>query len=108
MTRTSFFKRSSRWRAQAGGGDDAAIYVGGFRERGQIPPKEAILRISINQNPFAAEFSEPGFLRIEIITKARRGHLSRRVQFRFNDSSLNAREAFAPTNRPYRCATFSA
>ncbi|HTG14994.1 MAG TPA: carboxypeptidase-like regulatory domain-containing protein, partial [Blastocatellia bacterium] len=39
----------------AGGGDDAAVYVGGFRERGQLPPKEAILRISINSNPFSAE-----------------------------------------------------
>src|SRR5690348_9230911 len=34
-----------------GAGDDAAVYVGGFRERGQLPPKEAILRININQNP---------------------------------------------------------
>src|SRR5262249_34804568 len=29
-------------------GADANVFVGGFRERGQIPPKEAILRININ------------------------------------------------------------
>src|ERR1044072_1886247 len=53
----------------AAAGDAASVYVGGFRERGQIPPKEAILRISINQNPFSAEYSEPGNFRIDIITK---------------------------------------
>src|SRR5689334_25447026 len=39
-------------------GADANVFVGGFRERGQLPPKEAILRININTNPFSAERSE--------------------------------------------------
>ena len=77
----------------AGGGDDAAIYVGGFRERGQLPPKEAILRISINQNPFSAEFSEPGHSRIEIITKPGADTFHGGFRFNFNDESLNARNA---------------
>src|ERR1044071_5603991 len=50
-------------------GADANVFVGGFRERGQLPPKEAILRININSNPFSAEYQEPGASRIEIITK---------------------------------------
>src|SRR5260370_24201613 len=48
----------------AGGVDDAAVYVGGFREGGQLPPKEAILRININQNPYSDEDSERGDTRI--------------------------------------------
>ena len=55
--------------AGAGAGDEAAIYVGGFRERGRMPPRESIQMIRINSNPFSAEFSEVGFSRIEIITK---------------------------------------
>ena len=93
--------------AGAGGADDAAIYVGGFRERGQIPPKDAILRISINQNPFAAEFSEPGFSRIEIITKPGADTYHGGFSFRFNDSALNAREAFAPSKPSVQIRNFS-
>lgn len=92
--------------AGAGGGDDAAIYVGGFRERGQIPPKDAILRISINQNPFSAEFSEPGFSRVEIITKPGADTYHGGFNFRFNDSALNAREAFAPSKPSVQIRNF--
>src|SRR5882724_367486 len=53
----------------ASGIDDAAVYVDGFLERGRIPPKDAILRVMINNNPYSPEFSEPGFGRIQIITK---------------------------------------
>ena len=53
--------------ASASGGG-AEIMVNGFRG-GRLPPKEAILKITINQNPYSAEFSQPGFGRIEITTK---------------------------------------
>jgi hypothetical protein len=86
----------------AGGGDDASVYVGGFRERGQLPPKEAILRISINQNPYSAEFSERGDARIEIITKPGADTYHGGFNFSFNDESLNARDAFATFRAPYQ------
>jgi hypothetical protein len=92
----------------AGGGDDAAIYVGGFRERGQIPPKEAILRISINQNPFAAEYQEPGAARIEIITKPGADTYHGGFRMNFNDESLNARNAFFPNKPAYQLRNFGA
>ena len=90
----------------AGGGDDAAIYVGGFRERGQLPPKEAILRISINSNPFSAEYSEPGSARIEIITKPGSDTFHGGFRFNFNDESLNARNAFAPFRAPVQVRNY--
>ena len=78
----------------AGGNDDAMVYVDGFHERGQIPPKEAILRISINQNPFAAEYQEPGNARIEIITKPGADTYHGSFRFNFGDESLNANTYF--------------
>ncbi len=91
----------------AGGGDDAAVYVGGFRERGRIPPKEAIQMIRINANPFAAEFSEVGFRRIEIITKPGTDDFHGSLRFNFNDESLNARDAFAPSKAALQKRTYS-
>ncbi len=89
-----------RQMAGAGAGDDAAVYVGGFRERGQLPPKESIQMIRINSNPFAAEFSEPGFSRIEIVTKPGSDTFHGSFRFNFNDESLNARNAFADIKAP--------
>jgi hypothetical protein len=36
---------------------------------GQLPPKESIREIRINQNPFSAEFDKLGYGRIEVFTK---------------------------------------
>jgi hypothetical protein len=92
----------------AGGSDDASIYVDGFHERGQLPPKEAILRISINQNPFAAEYQEPGAARIEIITKPGADTYHGSFRFNFNDESLNARNPFYPTRPAFQMRNFEA
>jgi hypothetical protein len=86
--------------AGAGAGDDASVYVGGFRERGQLPPKEAIQRININVNPFSAEYSEPGSFRIDIVTKPGADTYHGGFNFTFNDESLNARDPFAAFKAP--------
>ncbi|HMZ21403.1 MAG TPA: carboxypeptidase regulatory-like domain-containing protein, partial [Blastocatellia bacterium] len=54
--------------AAGGNGQGADIIVDGFTG-GRLPPKEAIMQIRVNQNPFSAEFANPGFNRVEIITK---------------------------------------
>lgn len=79
--------------ASASGGG-AEIMVNGFRG-GRLPPKEAILRISINQNPYSAEFSQPGFGRIEIVTKPGNDTWRGSVGADFRNSALDARNAFA-------------
>ena len=81
-------------------GADANVFVGGFRERGQIPPKEAILRININTNPFSAEHNETGFGRIEIITKPGVDTYHGGFNMNFNDESLNARNPYASFRAP--------
>ena len=50
------------------GPNGGSIYIDGF-SGGQLPPKESIREIRINQNPFSAEYDRLGFGRIEILTK---------------------------------------
>lgn len=78
---------------------DVAIYVDGFRDFRRLPPKAAIDAILINAEPFAAEFSEPGTRRIEIITKPGSDKAYGEVTSDFNDESLNSREPYAG-NKP--------
>ncbi len=87
-------------RQMAGGAGDASIYVGGFRERGQLPPKEAIQMIRINSNPYSAEFSEQGFSRIEIVLKPGADTFHGNFRFNFNDESLNGRNPSANFRAP--------
>jgi len=44
------------------------IYIDGFSS-GDIPPKQSIREVRINQNPFSPEFDKLGLGRIEILTK---------------------------------------
>jgi hypothetical protein len=91
----------------ASGIDDAAVYVDGFLERGRIPPKDAILRVMINNNPYSPEFSEPGFGRIQIITKPGTDIYHATASFAFNDESMNARQFFATSRAPYQLRNYS-
>ncbi|NDD65437.1 MAG: hypothetical protein EBZ36_15910, partial [Acidobacteria bacterium] len=77
-----------------GGQGGAQILVDGF-SGGRLPPREAIFQIRVNQNPFTAEFSNPGFGRIEIITKPGNDRWRGNVQFNMRNSDLDARNAFA-------------
>jgi hypothetical protein len=80
------------------GPNGGSIYIDGF-SGGQLPPKEAIREIRINQNPFSAEFDRLGFGRIEILTKP--GSDKFRGSLGLNDSNgvFNSRNPFA-NNKP--------
>jgi hypothetical protein len=85
--------------ALAGGGANgqgAQIMIDGF-SGGRLPPKEAIMQININMNPFSAEFSNAGFNRIEIITRPGNGSWRGGGSFSMRNSALDARNAFALT-----------
>jgi hypothetical protein len=77
-----------------GGQNAAQIYVDGF-PGGRLPPRDAIMQIRINQNPFSAEYSHPGIGRIEIITKPGNDQWRGQLSFGFRNSALDARNAFA-------------
>lgn len=80
------------------GPNGGQIYIDGFTG-GNMPPKEAIREIRINQNPFSAEYERLGFGRIEILTKPGSDRLRGSAFMNFNDESLNSRNPFA-VNRP--------
>ncbi|MBK9315307.1 MAG: carboxypeptidase regulatory-like domain-containing protein [Acidobacteria bacterium] len=81
----------------AGGGSDGAnILVDGFTG-GRLPPREAIMQIRINQNPFSAEYSNPGFGRVEIVTRPGNDSWRGSGGWGYRNSSLDARNAFALT-----------
>src|SRR5262245_15300566 len=83
--------------ALAGGGatgQGANILVDGF-SGGRLPPREAIARIVIGQNIYSAEYSNPGFGRVEIITKPGYGQWRGSGSFGYRNSALDARNAFA-------------
>lgn len=79
----------------------AQLKVDGF-SNGQLPPKEAIREVRINQNPYAAENEYPGWGGIEIFTQPGSDKFHGGVGFNFNDESLNSRNPFAPRRAPYQ------
>ncbi len=80
------------------GPNGGQIYVDGF-SGGQIPPKEDIREIVINQNPFSAEFDSLGYGRVEIYTKAGTGHMHGHVFSMGNDSPFDAQNPILNSNR---------
>ncbi|HKU77242.1 MAG TPA: carboxypeptidase regulatory-like domain-containing protein [Pyrinomonadaceae bacterium] len=82
-------------------GGNAQIKVDGF-SNGQIPPKEAIREVRINNNPFSAENEFPGWNGIEIFTQPGADKWHGSFSFDFNDESLNSRNPFTTRRAPYQ------
>jgi hypothetical protein len=88
-----------------GGGQ---IFIDGF-SGANLPPKEAIREIRINQNPFAAENDQPS-ARIDILTKPGTDKFRGSASINFTDESLNSRNPFAinsPKRTPYQVRQYS-
>ena len=83
------------------------IKVDGF-SNGQIPPKEAIREVRINNNPFSAENEFPGFSGIEIFTQPGADKWHGGISFDFNDEALNSRNPFTTVRAPYQSRGYSA
>ena len=73
-----------------GGGQ---IFIDGF-SGANMPPKESIREIRINQNPFAAENDQPSG-RVDILTRPGTDKFRGGVNANFTDESLNSRNPFA-------------
>jgi hypothetical protein len=98
--------------AMAGPGDpeaggQAQVKVDGF-SNGQMPPKEAIREVRINNNPFSAENEYPGWNGIEIFTQPGADKWHGSFAFEFNDESMNSRNPFTSTRAPYQQRGYSA
>lgn len=94
----------------AGPGDPesggAQIKVDGF-SNGQIPPKEAIREVRVNNNPFSAENEFPGWGGIEIFTQPGADKWHGSADFSFNDESLNSRNPYTTRRAPYQQRAFN-
>ena len=88
------------------GDNGAQIKVDGF-SNAQLPPKEAIREIRINQNPYSAENEYPGWGGIEIYTQPGSDKFHGGANFNFNDESLNSRNPFALRRAPYQQRGFN-
>jgi hypothetical protein len=82
--------------AGPGGG---AIYIDGFSS-GDIPPKESIREVRINQNPFSPEYDKLGLGRIEILTKPGADKYHAALNYNFADDFWNARNPFSAQKAP--------
>ena len=77
----------------AAGPNGGEIYIDGF-SGGELPPKEAILEVRVNQNPFSAQYERLGYGRIDITTKPGYQKFHGRAFTHGNDSSFNSRNPF--------------
>src|SRR5262249_33323852 len=92
---------ASALQAMAGasaGPNGGQLYIDGF-SGGNMPPKEAIREIRIDQNPFAAENDRIGFGRIEIFTKPGVEKYHGSAFLTYNNELFNSRNPFV-TNKP--------
>jgi hypothetical protein len=80
------------------GPNGGSIYIDGFTG-GNLPPKESIREIRVNQNPFSAEYDHLGFGRIEILTKPGTDKLRGTVFFNDSNDVFNSRNPYA-SNKP--------
>jgi hypothetical protein len=90
----------------AAGPNGGQIYIDGFTG-GQIPPKDSIREIRVNQNPFSAEFDRLGYGRIEILTKPGTNKLSGRIFGNSSDSVWNTSNPLVSQQPSYYLSFFN-
>jgi len=89
----------------AAGPNGGQIYIDGFTG-GQLPNKDSIREIRINQNPFSPEYDKIGFGRIEILTKPGTDKLHGQVYFNYGDDIFNSRNPYAAQKAPFSLKEF--
>jgi hypothetical protein len=83
------------------GPEGGEIYIDGF-SGGQLPAKDSIREVRVNQNPFSPEFSKLGYGRIEILTKPGTDKLRGQAFFNFGDDVFNSRNPYAQQKAPFQ------
>jgi hypothetical protein len=77
------------------GPNGGSIFIDGF-SGGQLPPKESIREIRINQNPFSPEYDKLGYGKIEIFTKPGSDKYRGTAQWNFANDIWNTRNPYSP------------
>jgi len=89
----------------AAGPNGGAIFIDGF-SGGELPPKESIREIRINQNPFAPEYDKLGLGRIEIFTKPGADKYRGTVDYNLGTQAWNSRNPYASEKAPFLLQEF--
>ncbi|MGH9772837.1 MAG: beta-sandwich domain-containing protein, partial [Candidatus Acidiferrales bacterium] len=82
------------------GPSGGSVFIDGF-SGGQVPPKDSIREVRINQNPFSPEYDTLGYGRVEIITKPGADKFHGDVHYNFGNSFWNSRNAYAARKAPF-------
>jgi hypothetical protein len=82
------------------GPSGGSIFVDGF-SGGELPPKQSIREIRINQNPFSPEYDKLGYGKIEIFTKPGSDKYRGTINWNFADDFWNTRNPYAPQKAPF-------
>jgi hypothetical protein len=82
------------------GPNGGQVYVDGF-SGGEIPSKDSIREVRINQNPFSPEYDKLGLGRIEILTKPGSDKFRGTVFHNFGSDSWNTRNPYAARKAPF-------
>jgi hypothetical protein len=82
------------------GPSGGSVFIDGF-STGQLPSKDAIREIRINQNPFSPEYDKLGYGRIEILTKPGADKFHGTGYYNFGDSIWNSRNPYAAQKAPF-------
>jgi hypothetical protein len=85
----------------AAGPGGNSVYIDGF-SGGQLPPKDSIREIRINQNPFSPEYDKLGYGRVEILTKPGASKFHGTAYYNFGDSVWNSRNPYAAEKAPFQ------
>lgn len=91
----------------AAGPDGSSLYIDGF-SGGELPPKDAIREIRINQNPFSPEYDKLGYGRVEVLTKPGAFKFHGGGYFNFGDSIWNSRNPYAAEKAPFLLREYGA
>ncbi len=84
----------------AAGPNGGALYIDGF-SGGELPPKNAIREIRINQNPFSPEYDRLGFGRIDVFTKPGTEKFRADLGYNFATDKWNSRNPYADQKAPF-------
>jgi hypothetical protein len=82
------------------GPSGGSIFVDGF-SGGELPPKQSIREIRINQNPFSPEYDKLGYGKIEIFTKPGFDKYRATVNYNFAHDFWNSRNPYSPEKAPF-------
>lgn len=85
----------------------SSIYIDGF-SGGQLPSKDAIREVRINQNPFSPEYDKLGYGRVEILTKPGADKFHGTGYYNFGDSIWNSRNPYAAQKAPFLLKEYGA